>query len=204
MDKVYAPEAWKRLGDVLEARRGQLGYGFRQREKFLEDRGGPPPSLKTLARLERGERASYPPGTVTRLESMYEWAPGSFERVLAGGDPVPLEGPPPPVPRIPFAPADVPEGDPKDDAAGRLFSGDTRHDRLIRNIWRYGANWEERLALIEVVDPKLAAALRDVRGQSEAGLRRAVRSHVQSQVHGNDSDTLRVSGRHRTVFVRHA
>jgi transcriptional regulator with XRE-family HTH domain len=110
----------------------------------------------------------------------------------------------------PAAPRDLPaagargDDDPVDDAAARLFPGDTRHDRLIRNIWRYGADLEERLELIEVVDPKLAAALRDVRGQSEAGLRRAVRSHVRLPLHGNDSDTLRVSGRHRTVFVRHA
>jgi hypothetical protein len=90
MDKAYPPEAWRRLGSALEARRGQLGYGFRQREGFLADHGGAPPSVKTLARLERGERASYPPATITRLESMYEVAPGSFEAFLeavtAGGD----------------------------------------------------------------------------------------------------------------------
>jgi len=103
MDSTYPPEAWKRLGKVLEARRGQLGYGFRQRGRFLEDRGGPPPapSGKMVARLERGERAFYPPATVTRLEALYGLAPGSFEAVLAGGEPVPLSqdqapaGPPP-------------------------------------------------------------------------------------------------------------
>lgn len=93
MDKTYPPEAWKRLGAVLEARRGQLGYGFRRREQFLQDRGGPPPSVKTLARLERGERASYPPATVARLESLYGYAPGSIDAILAGRDPVPLDEP---------------------------------------------------------------------------------------------------------------
>lgn len=85
MDKQYPPEAWKRLGRALEARRGELGYGFRQRGKFLADHGGAPPSVKTLARLERGERTSYPPATITRLESLYECAPGSFEAFLADG-----------------------------------------------------------------------------------------------------------------------
>lgn len=88
MDKTYPPEAWRRLGKLLEQRRGQLGYGFRQREQFLRDRGGPPPSLKTLARLERGERTAYPDSTVTLLESLYGYEPGSFEAVLRGGEPV--------------------------------------------------------------------------------------------------------------------
>lgn len=112
MDKAYPPEAWRRLGRALEARRGQLGYGFRQRERFLADHGGPPPSVKTLARLERGERTAYPPGTVTRLESLYELASGSFgaflEAATAGRDaellradsrPAPLR----PVPAVPAA-----------------------------------------------------------------------------------------------------
>jgi transcriptional regulator with XRE-family HTH domain len=93
--------------------------------------------------------------------------------------------------------------DPEDDAAARLFPGDTRHDRIIRNIWRlgqYGTSREDRLDMIEVVDPELAAALRDVAGrQSEAGLACTLRTHVQC----NDSDTSGVSGNHRTVPVRH-
>jgi hypothetical protein len=91
MDNEYPPEAWRRLGRALEAWRGQMGYGFRQREKFLAERGGPPPSLKTLARLERGERTFYPEGTLARLESLYGYAPGSFEAILAGGEGKPLE-----------------------------------------------------------------------------------------------------------------
>ena len=112
MDNVYPRDAWKRLGEMLEARRGQLGYGYRQREQFLAARGGPPPSLKTLARLERGERTRYPPATVTRLEAMYGWAPGSFASVLEGGDPVPLPVPPAPGRLYPVPlPLDVPPAD---------------------------------------------------------------------------------------------
>lgn len=200
MDKAYPPEAWKRLGEVLEVRRGQLGYGFRQREQFLRDRGGPPPSVKTLARLERGERDAYPPATVTRLESLYGYAPGSFEAVLAGGEPARLEeaaaaGPVHAAPRG--------DNDPADDAAARLFRGDTRHDRLIRNIWRLGEAYDtsrkERIAMIRVVDPQLADALEDVAGQSEAGLQATLQLHVQC----NESVTSGLSGYHRTVPVRH-
>lgn len=94
MDKTYPPDAWKHLGKVLERRRGQLGYGFRQRGEFLRAKGGPPPSAKMLARLERGERTAYPDSTLTLLESMYGYAPGSFEAILRGEEPVPLPGTP--------------------------------------------------------------------------------------------------------------
>lgn len=117
------------------------------------------------------------------------------------GRPAPAEVPQPP--GAVLAAADTPVSDPQDDAAARLFPGDTRHDRIIRNIWRlgqYGTSREDRLDMIEVVDPGLAAALRDVGGQSEVGLGQL---HVRLQVHGNNSDTSGVSGSHRTVPARH-
>jgi hypothetical protein len=102
MDKTYAPEAWRRLGKVLEQRRGALGYGYRQRGRFLRERGGGhPPSEKMLARLERGERASYPDSTIRLLETLYDFGPGSFEAILRGEEPpsaVPLRVVPPPQP----------------------------------------------------------------------------------------------------------
>ena len=84
MDSKYPPEAWQRLGKALEQVRGQLGYGYRQRQAFLADRGDPErrPSLKMLERLERGKRASWPDSTIALLEAMYGLAPGSFKGFL--------------------------------------------------------------------------------------------------------------------------
>lgn len=122
MDKAYPPEAWKRLGEELQKRRGQLGYGFRQRGDFLTDRGGPPPSAKMLARLERGERGAYPPSTITRLEALYEYAPGSFEAILAGGEGTPVAAPPrAPLRAAPDAPPSAP-GSPAEEILADLLA----------------------------------------------------------------------------------
>jgi hypothetical protein len=84
---TYPYEAWLRLGRMLERRRGELGYGFRQRARFARERGGGKISVKTISRLEKGERDSYPESTVGTVEMMYQWAPGSIETVLTGGEP---------------------------------------------------------------------------------------------------------------------
>jgi hypothetical protein len=87
---TYPHEAWRRLGRALERRRGELGYGFRQRGRFTRERGGGKLSVKTISRLEKGERDSYPEATIGTAEGMYMWAPGSFDSVLRGGSPDPL------------------------------------------------------------------------------------------------------------------
>jgi hypothetical protein len=84
---TYPYEAWLRLGRMLERRRGELGYGFRQRARFARERGGGKISVKTISRLEKGERGYYPESTVGTVETMYQWAPGSVESVLTGGEP---------------------------------------------------------------------------------------------------------------------
>jgi hypothetical protein len=96
MDK-YPPEAWERLGEALRKRRGQLGYGFRQRGDFARDRGAKL-STKTLARLELAQRDAYPDDTLAAVEVIYRWQPGSAEAVLRGGEPAPF-------PETPGAPA---------------------------------------------------------------------------------------------------
>lgn len=84
---TYPHEAWVRLGRLLERRRGELGYGFRQRTRFTRERGGGKISVKTISRLENGERDYYPESTVGTIETMYQWAPGSVESVLLGRHP---------------------------------------------------------------------------------------------------------------------
>src|SRR5215510_14643542 len=86
----YPAEAWRRLGRMLERRRGELGYGFRQRARFARERGGGMISVKTISRLENGERDSYSESTVGTVEAIYQWSPGSVESVLMGGEPNPL------------------------------------------------------------------------------------------------------------------
>jgi hypothetical protein len=93
---TYPNEAWRRLGRMLERRRGELGYGFRQRARFARERGGGKISVKTISRLEKGERDSYPESTVGTVEAMYQWSPGSVECVLVGGEPNALLLAPPP------------------------------------------------------------------------------------------------------------
>jgi hypothetical protein len=87
----YPRDAWERVGRLLERRRGELGYGFRQRARFAGERGAGTISVKTISRLENGERASYPQSTIGAAEAMYLWAPGSIECVLAGGEPTPIQ-----------------------------------------------------------------------------------------------------------------
>jgi hypothetical protein len=89
----YSYDAWLRLGRLLERRRGELGYGFRQRARFARERGedsGTTFSVKTISRLEKGHRSSYPESTLGAIEAMYQWSPGSIEAVLRGGEPNPL------------------------------------------------------------------------------------------------------------------
>jgi hypothetical protein len=93
---TYSSDAWLRLGRMLERRRGELGYGFRQRARFARERAGGVISVKTISRLEKGERDSYPESTVGAVEAMYQWSPGSVECVLMGGEPNALLLAPPP------------------------------------------------------------------------------------------------------------
>lgn len=92
---TYPSEAWQRLGHLLERRRGELGYGFRKRARFVQERGGRMISVKTISRLENGERNSYPESTVGTVEAIYQWLPGSVESVLKGGEPNPMLPAPP-------------------------------------------------------------------------------------------------------------
>ena len=79
---------WTRLGRLLQERRGQLGFGFRRRKEFAAQAGL---SDRTIARIESGQPTPRTPATKARIETAYEWAAGSFDTVLAGGDPAPAD-----------------------------------------------------------------------------------------------------------------
>ncbi len=96
MMDTYPYESWLRLGRMLQRRRGELGYGFRQRARFARERGDGKISVKTISRVENGERDSYPESTIGTIEAMYQWSPGSVESVLVGGEPNALLVAPPP------------------------------------------------------------------------------------------------------------
>jgi len=80
-------EACQRLGRMLERRRGELGYGFGQRARFVREHGGGRISVAAVRRIEVGERATLPETIVGLIEAMYQWSPGSVELALSGGQP---------------------------------------------------------------------------------------------------------------------
>lgn len=74
---------WMRLGELLIARRVELGY--RSRSRFVAARGGGHDRI--VGDLERAGRDNYSPATIAAVERMYQWEPGSIRRILAGGMP---------------------------------------------------------------------------------------------------------------------
>jgi hypothetical protein len=139
----YPQEAWIRLGRLMQRRRGQLGYGHRQRGAFLRVRGTSL-SEKTVARMERGERGAYPESTIGAAEALYGWESGSITETLAGGEPVALED------RQPSRPEDLLQ--PGDPASFRALAED-RDPHLTPAIKRYLLNLGRReIARIEQED----------------------------------------------------
>jgi transcriptional regulator with XRE-family HTH domain len=158
--ETHPPDAWRRLGRTLEERRGQLGYGYRQRRKFLADRGGiKHPSIKTIERLERGERTSYPPATVTYLEALYGYEPGSFEAILRGQQPTERRAGP-----AGAGPGDLFGPEPADDLAWTLFPADPTKRRVFRAMRAEGRSDEDIRTVLGVLD-----SVRDVFGDGNPG-----------------------------------
>jgi hypothetical protein len=80
--------ALKRLGHQIVSRRVAMGYRNRtdaaNRLQF---------TVRTLSDIENGIRKASP-GTYAMLENKLEWAPGSIDTILAGGEPKELAGTP--------------------------------------------------------------------------------------------------------------
>jgi hypothetical protein len=76
-----AGEDWRRLADYVVARRVELG--MRDRRALAEATGV---TDRTLGKLENGQRVS--PSTLGMVENRLGWGPGSWRRILAGGEPI--------------------------------------------------------------------------------------------------------------------
>lgn len=84
---MSTPPEWQRLADLLVSRRTQLGY--RQRNQFAKAHGLKHDRL--LFDLENAKRTNFEQGTLAQFEQLYQWAPGSIQAVLDGGDPTPAD-----------------------------------------------------------------------------------------------------------------
>ena len=73
--------ALERLGHHVVSRRVALGY--RNRTDMADSL---PFTVRTLADIEHGVRKASP-GTYAMLENKLDWAPGSIDTILAGGEP---------------------------------------------------------------------------------------------------------------------
>lgn len=94
---MTAPDghAWQRLGELLVARRTELGHPkrlpFAKHHGLTHDR-----TLSDLENARRTRLEGFDPATLAQVEQIYQWAPGSIRKVLAGGDPVKLDDDAPP------------------------------------------------------------------------------------------------------------
>lgn len=79
---IRAKDEWERLGTALRGRRGQLGYGSRERKRFAADTGL---HYRTVQRLETGEREGYPPETIAQAETAYRLAPNAIGAFFTTG-----------------------------------------------------------------------------------------------------------------------
>ena len=85
--------SWQRLGDLLVARRIELNPRWRNRTRFAEEAGL---HWRLLFDIERAKRTTFPAETLMAIEVAYRWQYGSIEKVLGGGDPLPLAAEPDP------------------------------------------------------------------------------------------------------------
>ena len=92
---------WKRLGELLAERRARIDVRYANRRVFGEEVGV---SAGILRDIEIGARTNYTRPTLAAVEKAYQWAPGSIEEVLAGGDPIEIQPPQEPEPRQSPAP----------------------------------------------------------------------------------------------------
>ena len=89
---------WRRLADLVSERRADLGMT----QEDVRAAGGP--STATMRLIEGGHQSRYQPVILGRLETALKWERGSVRRILAGGNPAPVDdepAAPEPVPDLP-------------------------------------------------------------------------------------------------------
>ena len=80
--------ARERLGSLLIRRRHELDPRYRNREFFAKETGV---HRRVLYEIERSKRDNFTDLTLAAVEVAYRLRRGSIARILAGGDPEPLE-----------------------------------------------------------------------------------------------------------------
>jgi hypothetical protein len=83
---MTAGKDWHRLAESVRERRVELGMT----QEEARAAGGP--STATMRLIEGALQESYQASTLRDLERALQWQRGSVRMVLAGGDPVPLDG----------------------------------------------------------------------------------------------------------------
>ena len=83
--------AWKRLGEMLEARRVQLDPRYKTLKTFAEEREI---DYRLAWDIEHAARTNYRRPTLIGIDAAYGWEAGSIQKVLEGGRPVPARGTP--------------------------------------------------------------------------------------------------------------
>ena len=124
-----ATAAWVRLGKLLIQRRTQLDPRYMNRRLFADDRGL---DYRLVSDIERARRQNFEESTLAAIEVAYAWSPDSIQRILDGGDPVPLAAGSEPAP----AALEEPTAEPADAAAPEMESAadDTGIDAVVYDL----------------------------------------------------------------------
>jgi DNA-binding Xre family transcriptional regulator len=130
-----AGENWRRLADYIVARR--VALGMRDRRALAAATGV---TERTLGKLENGQRVSA--STLGAIENQLGWAPGSWRRILAGGEPVavaePVAGP-----AAMAGPAPSGDQEAGDSTLEYLASTPGLPPEVVRGLIALARNWRE-------------------------------------------------------------
>jgi hypothetical protein len=120
--------AWGHVARLLRDRRIELGARYKNKRLFSDERQL---NRRMLWLAESGRPAKFEFETRRAIESAYGLAPGSFDRMLDGGDLEPSAANPAAAPAGP-PPLSFPGADPADSAAAaRVFPGDRAAQALL-------------------------------------------------------------------------